>query len=214
MFPLTGGRMKRRFRFRVLAVLVVLGLVATSEIEFLTCEAVGGDMEKVARQRYADNYRSCKLAADPLWAALLPGYKAYEVNVFNPASRLAGRETLLYLLLMTPDKAVIFIEKDQDAVALLQAQTARHRFSLKQIVELFAHLRRVKILKEWKSASSPQEKEITAPIYNKVGDEQHSAFYVLEDPAILSVIKYDFYLSPTNRLRIESRWVFSRGGYD
>ena len=201
-------------KLRVLTFMAVLGLATSFEMGLLTCEAAEANMIKVARQRYADNYRSCKLAADPLWAARLPGYKVYEVNVFNPASRLAGRETFLYLLLKAPDKSVIFIEKDQEAVAFLQAQAVPRHLAITQLVELFARLRRVKILEDWKPGTNPQEKEIVAPVYNKVGDEQHSEFYVLADPVILSVVKYDFYLSPANTLRIESRWVSSRGGYD
>jgi hypothetical protein len=201
-------------KIRVLAFMAVLSLAAIFEVGLLTCEAAEANMKKVARQRYGDNLRSCELVTDPFWAARLPGYKVYEVNVFNPASRLAGREIFWYLLLKAPDKSFVIIEKNQEAIDFLQTQAVPRHLPFTQLVELFARLLRVKILEEWKPETNPREKEIVAPVYDQVGDEQHAAFYVLQDPVILSVVKYDVYLSPANALRIESRWVSSRGGYD
>lgn len=202
---------------RLLSLMFLLGFLLPLAAAAATREAREVRMEKLARQRYGENLRGFKPAADRLLAAQFKGYGVYQVDVFNPQSRLAGRTILERMLVAPPRGEPVFLEGFKDVAAFLENQPVVRKFTFPQVVQAFAAFSRVQILNrpgDLGDETNQPERVIAPPAYDAAKGEEHARFYVLADPAITSVLRVDLHRSAGGKLRFEAEMTSSRGGYD
>jgi hypothetical protein len=101
---------------------VAIAILALASMHVLMAdESVPQKARDLAGQRWGNNLRQVERIATPAVKAVFKDKTVLRAVVFNPKSRIAGRETFNHALVLDGDKAE-YIETDEQAVAIMSKQ--------------------------------------------------------------------------------------------
>jgi hypothetical protein len=171
--------------------------------------------EEQAFQRYGGKLKKIVPAQDSYWKERFNATTFYYLDIYNAGSQVAGRNFFYYVLVITPTGQSYFIENSEDAVTYLERYLRVRPRTAQELMQLFTHLRRVQLLNKPTDLANPlaTEQEIVPPVFNKINDEKHMQFYILDDPETTTVVKCELFITPEGKIRYQQKEVSSRAAY-
>jgi hypothetical protein len=178
---------------------------------------------KQIEKRYGENLRGVEEFKDILLLEYLRNYPLYKINVFNPASYLAGRAIHPYSAALVKDD-LVFLEDEMAVQAFIRTNVSRKGLTREKALDLayvYALLRRFDVIRSGEdyrkrySVRDLNQKElmIKSPCVNKEEGKYLVTLFVMSDPVIHAFIRIDVVVSPAEFLVTET-FMGSRGGYD
>lgn len=179
---------------------------------------------KAIEERYGRYLRGVEEFKDILLIKYLKEFPLVKINVFNPASFLAGREIKPYSAALDKSGDLIFMEKGADVQAFMKTNISRDEMNGTKALDLaaiYVRLRRYDLipsreeyLKQYRLKElTEKEKEIEPPCVKEEGGTYFVALYAMIDPVIHSFIRLEMTISPSEFLAKEE-FISSRGAYD
>ncbi|MDD5065951.1 MAG: hypothetical protein PHF84_02775 [bacterium] len=176
------------------------------------------------KKRYGENLRGVEEFKDVLLIKYIREYPLYKINVFNPASFLAGRTIFLYSAAPDGDNELVFLEKSKDVQAFIQARMDRKKLSDQKAMDLalvYVKLRRIDMLQSIEDYKkqynhkelTEKEEQIKPPCMIKEDKAYHITFFAVTDPAIYSFSKIEMIVS-IEEFSVTETFIACRGVYD